>query len=193
MNKSITHIYEVYPKRASSYRPKTLSAFRNWQPEDGYKYEWNHGVIEKQSKMNFNQLFIAENLINFFLTLKSSVGGTLAAEVSTFLTPEVMRVPDLAYFSASQMRLMANNESQVPEFAIEIISPTDRQIKILDKLRQYFETGVKVVWHIYPEFETVYVYHSTENVIICKGETVCSADAVIKGYEMKAKAIFQKP
>jgi Uma2 family endonuclease len=193
MNKSITRIYEVHPKRPSSYRPKTLSAFRNWQPEDGYKYEWNQGVIEKQSKMNFNQLFIAENLINFFLTLKPNVGGTLAAEVSTFLTPEVMRVPDLAYFSGSQMRLMANNESQVPEFAIEIISPTDRQIKILDKLRQYFETGVKVVWHIYPEFETVYVYQSTEDVIICKGETVCSADAVIKGYEIKAKAIFQKP
>jgi Uma2 family endonuclease len=193
MNKSITRIYGVQPKRHSTYRPKTLSAFRNWQPEDGFKYEWNQGTIEKRSKINFNQLFIAENLINFFLTLKPIVGGTLAAEVSTFLTPEVMRVPDLAYFSASQMHLMANNQSQVPEFAIEIISPSDRQIKILEKLRQYFETGVKVVWHIYPEFETVYVYQSTEDVIICKGETICSADSVIKGYEIKAKAIFQKP
>jgi Uma2 family endonuclease len=193
MNKSVARISEEHPKRRSSYRPKTLSAFRHWQPEDGFKYEWNRGVIEKRTKMDFTQSHIADNLLDFFQTLPAHLEGRLVAEIKTEIKSEVLRVPDLAYYNNAQRRLMSNGQPQIPEFAIEIISPTDRQIKIMGKLREYFETGVKVVWHIYPDFETVYVYLSTEDVTICKGETVCSADSVIKGFKIKAKAIFQKP
>lgn len=193
MNKSVARIFEEHPKRRSAYRPKTVSAFRNWQPEDGYKYEWNRGVIEKRTKMDFSQSHIADNLLDFFQSLPARLEGRLVAEIKTEIMDDVWRVPDLAYYNSTQRRLMANGEPQIPEFAVEILSPTDKQVKILGKLREYFETGVKVVWHIYPEFETVYVYFSTEDVTICTGNTICSADMVIEGFNITAKAIFQKP
>ena len=111
MNKSITRIAEEHPKRLSSYRPKTLSAFRNWQPEDGFKYEWNHGVIEKRSKMDFTQSHIADNLLDFFHTLPARSEGRLVAEIKTEIKSEVLRVPDLAYYTNTQRRLMANGRS----------------------------------------------------------------------------------
>lgn len=193
MNKSATHIIAERAKRRSPYRPKTLSAFRKWEPEDGYKYEWNRGVIEKRTKMDFTQSHIADNLLDFFHALPARSEGRLVAEIKTEIMADILRVPDLAYYNNTQRHLMSNGQPQIPEFAIEILSPSDRQIKVVGKLREYFDAGVKVVWHIYPDFETVYVYFSTEDVMICKGETLCSADIVVKGFNIKAKAVFQKP
>jgi Uma2 family endonuclease len=45
-----------------------------------------------------------------------------------------------------------------PILAVEILSPTDRQEDILDKVAQYLANGVKVVWVLEPRFRTVTVY-----------------------------------
>ena len=75
---------------------------------------------------------------------------------------------------------------------IEIISPTDNYLKVNKKLREYFKAGVKVVWQIVPEEQTVYVYTSPTKVTICEGDTVCSAAPVVTDFTIPAKDIFVK-
>jgi hypothetical protein len=38
--------------------PQTLEAFIDWEPTDGFKYEWNDGEIVRFSGMQKKQYFI---------------------------------------------------------------------------------------------------------------------------------------
>ena len=43
--------------------PKTLIEFLNWEPNDGFKYEWNDGELIKFEGMNKKQVYIY-NVLN---------------------------------------------------------------------------------------------------------------------------------
>lgn len=173
----------------------TLEKFRAWTPpEDGFKYEWNNGVIEKSPKMiTFENLYIVERLTNFFHSLKAglSAGGMLFTEPESMTSPTQLRIPDMAYYTAQQIQEAAAGKMPgVPEFIIELVSDNDVHQKVLKKLDEYFNAGARVVWLIVPQLKVVYVYTSPIEVFICKGERVCSAEPVIPGFKITADALL---
>ncbi len=38
--------------------PRTLAEFIDWQPDDGYTYEWNDGKIIRSEKMKKKHLYL---------------------------------------------------------------------------------------------------------------------------------------
>lgn len=184
-------------KSGSTGRRKidTLEKFRNWiPPEDGFKYEWNNGVIEKSPKMiPFENLYIVERLTNFFHSLKSKLtaGGMLFTEPESMTSPTQLRIPDMAYYTARQiMDAAAGTTPSVPEFIIEFVSDNEIHQKVLKKVDEYFHAGARVVWLIVPQVKVVYVYTSPIDVFICKGERVCSAEPVVPGFKTSADGLF---
>ncbi len=138
--------------------------------------------------------YIVNNLMRFFVTTKAyNEGHSMMPEVKSMTTFNDYRVPDMAFFTIDQERAMAQKKAQTPAFAIEIISEFDDLIKVEEKLEEYFAAGVKIVWHIIPEFEKIYVYTSPVDNIICRGNTAVSAEPVIAGFVFPAKDIFKKP
>jgi Uma2 family endonuclease len=193
---SITQTF-VHPssKIPSVRKPKTVEEFLAWKPRDGFKYEWVNGNILKLTKMiTPEQFHIVKNLTRLFSTTDSyKTGAELMPEVKTLTINEQVRVPDIAYFTAQQQVEMANGGAPVPLFAIEIISPNDILEKVDLKLEEYFKAGVQVLWHILPTLEKVYIYTSPLQVTVCKDTIICSAESVIPGFSLAAKAIFKKP
>ena len=61
---------------APSSRPEKVISWEDFQREylsreDGYKYEWLNGTIERTpNAMNAAQLYILSNLLNYFMGLK---------------------------------------------------------------------------------------------------------------------------
>lgn len=168
---------------------------RYLQREDGFKYEWEDGKIEKTPyAMNIQQLYIWKNLNRQFQNLKEASGlrGELTAETDTFLDASIHRRPDVAYFTDEQITDAIEHPVQVPGFVIEIISPTDNANKVNIKVRTYFEKGVQVVWHIYPELKEVHVYESATRIRIIRGEELCSAESIIPGFVLSADDIYKK-
>lgn len=180
-------------KAKSSPRPLTLEQFRRRYSdrEDGYKYEFNNGIIEKSpSQMNAKQMYIVKNLNRRFVQTQAFANGDeLTPEVEQLTSLSQLRRPDLSYWLSSKIK---QGDESVSEFVIEIISPTDNYLKVTKKLREYFRAGVKVVWQIVPEEQTVYVYTSPTKVTICEGETICSAAPVVTDFTIPAKDIFVK-
>jgi Uma2 family endonuclease len=86
----------------------------------------------------------------------------LVAEVDVWLTDKKMRRPDVAYYDASQLRQMANGEQVVPSLAVEFVSENDDIRKYIKKLNEYFQAGVKVVWLVFSNDQTVYIYTSSK-------------------------------
>lgn len=172
--------------------PKTMEEFLNWEPPvDGYKYEWNDGEIIRFEKMKRKHLKLISALIfRFDKTNSKKKGGLLICEQEVNLTPIQMRRPDLAYFSKEQIENYDSDEEQIPEFVIEVISPTDNALQIEIKLKEYFKAGVKVVWHILPEEKVVQVYTSRKTVKICTDDDICSASPVLDDFEISVNDLF---
>jgi len=183
-----TPVEQSKPKRLL-----TLAEFRRKYSdrEDRYKYEFNNGIVEKSSSsMNPKQLFIVKNLNRRFIQTQAFAdGGELIPEVEQMTSAAQLRRPDISYWTANKIK---NANESISEFAIEIISPTDNYIKVGEKCREYFRAGMKVLWQIIPEEQSVYVYTSPTQVTICEGSKVCPAAPVIPDFEIAAEDIFSK-
>lgn len=174
--------------------PRTLEEFLQWKPEDGYKYEWNDGTIEKSVKMiTPKQLYLVDRLAGTLEKAKPKAGGRLVCEVQNRTSSTQICVPDIAYYTKKEIIEAAEGDFQpVTSFAIEIISEHDKINTVYAKIEEYFQAGVKVVWLIFPDFQKVYVYTGPEEVVICKGDAVCSAESAIPGFSISAAELFRK-
>ena len=177
--------------------PKTLEEFMEWeQPNDGFKYEWNDGEIIKFEGMNRKQLFIFDVLNLLFIEKGLYKKGSLIAESDVQLSGLQMRRPDIAYFTREQAYQGREGTDIIPDFAIEVISSGDKLIDVENKLIEYFKVGsggvpLKVVWHIIPAQEVVYVYTSRSEVKICFDKDICSAKPVLEDFEISVEDIFK--
>ena len=173
-------------------KPHTLAEFLVWEQEqnDGFKYEWNDGELIKFSGMNKKQLYIYDLLLDLFVEKGYKKNGILVAEYDVMLTGIQMRRPDIAYLTKEQINLGKEGEDVIPEFVVEIISETDKQYKIEEKLTEYFKAGVKIVWNIIPESQLIYVYTSRKNVMICSDDDICSAEPVLTDFKIAVNKIF---
>jgi Uma2 family endonuclease len=170
--------------------PRTLEEFMAWEPEDGFKYEWNDGEIIKFIGMNKTQVFIYEALNQRFIEKGLWKLGTFISEYDVQLTGIQMRLPDIAFLSKEQIGLTKQGEDQIHEFVIEVISGNDKANKVEEKTVEYFKAGVKVLWLIYPDNKTVQVYTSLKNAQICYDDDICSASPVLPDFEISVNDIF---
>jgi Uma2 family endonuclease len=174
-----------------SSTPRTLEEFLVWEPNDGFKYEWNDGELIKFHYINRQLLSLISRLYQvFYKTEEFKQGGLLLAEQDVQLTGIQLRRPDIAFFSIAQIEASEGEEEQIPEFVIEVISTNDQIIKVRQKLSEYFKTGVRVVWLIYPEEKEVEVFTSYKEVKICTGTDICSASPVLNGFEISVDKLF---
>lgn len=165
--------------------------------EDGYKYEWLNGVVEKSKRtMDKTQLFILRNLLEKFRELQyaNKVDGELISEGDLFFLDKHRR-PDIAFLTNEQIELAADDKlDSVPEFVIEVISNTDAINRVNKKIVNYRESGVKVVWHIFPNEHEVHVYcdDNLDTVYIKRDDAICSAEPVLPDFQMPVSDIFKR-
>jgi Uma2 family endonuclease len=164
--------------------PRTLAEFENWEPNDGFKYEWNDGELIKFTGMNKLQVKIYDVLNTLFIKKGYWETGTFISEYDVQLTGIQMRRPDIAYLTKAQIESANKGTDEIPEFVIEIISGNDNINKVEEKIGEYYKAGLKVVWLIFPENKSVHVYTSRRDVKICIENDICSAAPVLPEFEI---------
>lgn len=174
-------------------RKMSIERFRQWQPLDGWKYDWNNGKTTKYKNMvSEKQRYIVRNVLRtFHLTDSYKQGHDLFTESEMAYDDNRYRIPDIAYFTREQTKAAANGEHTISSFIIEILSDTDLQKNIENKLWEYFEEGVQIVWHILPYRQIVKVYTSPRQVSILTDDEICSAQPAIPNFEMTVNQIFE--
>lgn len=174
----------------------TLDEFQNWNPEieAGIKYEWNNGVVEAEEKMKFNEQKIVYKLQHHFLkTSAHKNGNSLFSEVECFLKQiNKVRIPDICFLTKDQIQNCNNPEtSQVPYFVIEIISPSNSSFEVEQKIRDYFHSGVKVIWCIFPNHKEIKIYKSIKDIKVCLEDDICDVGDIIPDFQITVNEIFQ--
>jgi Uma2 family endonuclease len=187
----------IASKRRSPARklPTTLADYLVWMPKDGYYYEWENGKLLKIDPMIYpHQLHIVKNLTRQFVKTTAYLNGDeLVPEFRMATIDSQYRVPDMSYWTVKQQREHAAGNRAVSTFVVEIISKNDLAYDVEWKMEEYFEAGVRLVWHIFPETKKIYAFSSPYHVSVYHGDSICNAEEVIEGFSIPAKDIFKLP
>ena len=173
----------------------TLEKFieRYTNREDPFKYEWNNGTIEKKPKtMNRDQTKILQKLMRLFAKTKAyTEGGELLNEVDMLMkSAKRTRRADIVYMTAQQISESDNGILTVCPFVVEVISKNDQINEVGEKMIEYFENGVEVVWVVFPKLKKVEIYTSVQNVAICFDKNICSAAPVLSDFKITVNELF---
>ncbi len=183
MSSAIASLEKISPKKRLISLEKFLEKYSN--REDPFKYEWNKGAIEKKNKTkNRDQFLIYRHLQQLFYSTEIyKNGGILISEVDMYLsTFDRTRRADVAVLTPEQTEKATDGRPTVCPFVIEIISKNDQINEVEEKIIEYFENGVQVVWVVFPKIKKVEVFTSIKDVTMCFGEDVCSASPVMPDF-----------
>lgn len=138
--------------------------FLNWNPDDGFLYEYDNGFAEQTTGMKKEERYIISNIQDTFDTTNAyRERAKLLPESDVWVTDSQKRIPDVAFFTRDQINESANGVETIPAFVVELISPTDRADKIETKVIEYFNAGVQVIWHVFPALRMVRVFTSVKS------------------------------
>jgi len=95
------------------------------------------------------------NLIGFLQSLRKKHRMHVRPEIHMRLAPMRIRVADLAVFLEKPSEEIP---SSPPHVVVEIVSPGDRYVEILEKLKEYRAWGIRSIWLLDPASESFSVY-----------------------------------
>jgi len=171
--------------------PMTKVEFLNWNPDDGFLYEYDGEYAEQLHAMQNTERYLVRNIQKQFQSTNAfQEGHWLFEETECWLTSQQMRRPDMALFSEEQIRESTAGGHPVPAFVVEIISEHDKANKIEKKVGEYFRAGVQVVWHVYPELRMVRVLLSPRSLSSLFDADVVSAAPAVSDLQLTVDALF---
>ena len=79
----------------------------------------------------------------------------------------------------------------VPEFVVEIKSPSDRYSELQAKMEEYRRNGVSLGWLIHPDRRTVEIYRKDAAVEIVEEPQTLAAEGPVSGFVLDLKPIWR--
>jgi len=120
------------------------------------------------------------------------LGYVLAAETGFFIThdPDTVRAPDMAFISARRFPISgpsAKYSEIAPDLLAEVVSPSDSENEVIEKVQQWLAFGVRLVWVVYPRTRSVIVYRSLQRLT---SEDQLTGEDVLQGFSCKVADLF---
>jgi Uma2 family endonuclease len=124
--------------------------------------------------------------------------GRVRVETGYWLSsgPDDVRAPDVSFVSEARVRterLIHGSVDQAPDLAVEIVSPTDRETDVADKVDLYLASGVFRVWVVRPAQKTVTVHRPNGDSHTYRlGDRLSSDDAgfAVEGFSLAVADLF---
>lgn len=172
----------------------TLDEFKRLRHE-GYKAELVNGEV-KMSPAGLRHEQIGANLITLLRTfLKQNPLGRVYGSSAGYTLPSGdVRSPDVSFVLTARLpggKSPVDYADFPPDLAVEILSPHDRVRDLNDKLAEYFDFGVKLVWVVDPDRQTVTVYRSWAEAHTLRADEVLDGGDVLPGFACRVGEIFE--
>lgn len=122
------------------------------------------------------------------------LGEVYAAETGFVLArdPDTVLAPDVAFVRAE--RLVGQDEDRflrlAPDLVVEVVSPSDRAGDVHDKVMEYLQAGVPLVWVCHPTRREVAVYGADRTARVLRVGEALTGGAVLPDFHLPLAALF---
>jgi Uma2 family endonuclease len=160
-------------------------------------FELVDGVLVEKA-MGFYESVLAAVLIRILgnFVEQHDLGTVSAPDGAMRLRPGRVRLPDVSFVSWERFpnrRLPAERvPAVVPDLAVEVISEGNTEPEMELKLDEYFSTGVRLVWYLYPETRTARVYTSRTDVRELTEDDTLDGGEVLPGFQLPVREWFER-
>jgi Uma2 family endonuclease len=167
------------------------------RPENADKnFELHEGVLIEVPSPSALHGLISMRVGHFLLTyvMEHDLGHVVADSNDFDLAPGIVFKPDAAFISKTRLPEVPKKFELAPDLAVEIISPSNTYIGILYKVEIYLRYGTRIVWVIYPDEQSVYVYTLPEEgslkVRKLTAEDMLDGGDVLPGFSVYVRQFF---
>jgi Uma2 family endonuclease len=169
--------------------------------DDGERYEIIDGQRVEMPPMSAYASVLASRLVLrvFHFAESHHLGEAFTDTLLRLPLKKVRnRRPDGAFVSFQRWpkgRPIPNSENAwdvVPELVIEVISPTDWGEDIIEKIEEYFDAGVQLVWVVYPRRRLIHVYESLTQIRVLRHTDVLDGGKVLPDFRLPLTDLFQE-
>ena len=101
-------------------------------------------------------------------------------------SPDTVRAPDIAFVVTARIPADGGPDGFYdgpPDLAVEVLSPDDRMVDVLDKVRDYLDAGTLQVWIVAPKSNTISVYKSLGEVFVLTEKDTLVGTGPLDGFE----------
>lgn len=121
-------------------------------------------------------------------------GGRAGGSSGRFILPDGARIGPDAYWISDERWNALPEEARtppfaavIPEFIVEVVSPSNRERELQYKVRLYLEGGARLVWVIYPANRLVAVYRPGAEPEILQDPDVLGGGDVLPGFAFNVR------
>lgn len=165
--------------------PLSLEEFQRMPDEHEYRIELVRGRIVREPRPGAQHGVLVEELI---WRLSSHVRGQGIGRVVTktgFLLsvePPTVRGPDLAFIATESIPsqgIPTGFWPMAPDLAVEVVSPSNTNAEIGEKVLEYLASGTRLVWVVDPATRSVGVYRSRLEIrLLTEGDILDGGDVL---------------
>jgi Uma2 family endonuclease len=154
-------------------------------PKDGNKYEVVDGEL-RMSPAGLRHERIVARLICLLgqFVEERRLGDVLGSNLLYILPSGNKRAPDVSFVAAGRLERYQHAvfPELAPDLAVEVISPGDSPRQVLDRVGEYLQAGVRLVWVIEPERRTASIYRTLTDVRNVSESGSLEAPDVLPGF-----------
>lgn len=150
-------------------------------------------LVEK--RLGYFESRVAINLVMVLGPyVETNALGAVTGADSTLRMPSTghIRLPDVAFVCSERVpKTWIAVPTLAPDLAVEVLSDGNTKAEMAQKLREYFDSGSRLVWIINPRNRTVSVYHSADAMptVLNEADRLDGED-VVPGFTMAVAALF---
>jgi Uma2 family endonuclease len=163
-------------------------------PKDGRVYELVDGeIIVSPAGMRHSSVAAKITVLLGTFVFKNRLGEVYTENAGFQLPSGNVRSPDVSFVKHEKLpggQSPIGYGQIVPDFAVEILSPEDNMRRIADKVGEYIEAGVPLIWVVDPERKTVTAYRSLTDTQRFTADDIIDARPVLPGFACKISEFF---
>lgn len=107
--------------------------------------------------------------------------------------PRKVRKPDVSLVRRERLPVEQLDEGFLtlpPDLVIEVVSPNDLAAEVEEKVQDYYQAGVRLVWVVYPTTRTVYIYRGDGSIAAARADDELDGEDILPGFRCRIAEIF---
>jgi Uma2 family endonuclease len=167
-------------------------------PDDGKRRELVQGELREMAPAGGRHGDVAgalHVLLGHYVR-EQRLGKVPAAETGFLVgrNPDTVRAPDVCFIARDRVPPTGSPRGYwdlAPDLVAEVVSPNDTAAEVQSKVQMWLETGVRLVWVVYPDTRSVMAYESLKEISTFTTGDTLSGDNVVPGFECSVSEIFE--